>query len=106
VAVVLLAILLLAVRWSFAFVTVPLAGALAFLIAKFVPTHTQVIAACATGWLLLSGVHAIIEHGLDAGDAGILRNATGIPKLLWSLPWLAGSLAAVAVGGRMLVMGV
>ena len=106
VAVVLLAILLLAVRWSFAFVTVPLAGALAFLIAKFAPTHTQVIAAYATAWLLLlSGVRTIIEHGLDAVDAGILRSATGIPKLLWSLLWPAGSLAAVAMGGRMLVMG-
>ena len=105
-AVVLLAILLLAVRWSFAFVTVPLAGTLAFLIAEFAPAHTQVMAAYATAWLLLlSGVRTIIEHGLDAGDAGILRSATGIPKLLWSLLWLAGSLAAVAAGGSMLVMG-
>ena len=106
VALVLLAILLLAARWSFAFVTVPLAGALAFVIARFAPAHTQVIAAYATAWLLLlSGVRTIIQHGLDAVDAGTLRGATGIPKLLWSLLWLAGSLAAVAVGGRMLVMG-
>jgi len=105
VGLVLLAILLLAARWSFAFVTVPLVGALAFLIARYAPTHTQVIAAYATAWLLLlSGVRTIIQHGLDAGDAGILRSLTGIPKLLWSLLWLAGSLAAVAVGGRMLVM--
>jgi hypothetical protein len=105
VAFILLAILLLAVRWSFAFVAVPLAGALAFVIAKFAPTHGQVIAAYATAWLLLlSGVRTIIEHGLDAIDAGILRSATGIPKLLWSLLWLAGSLGAVALGGRMLVM--
>jgi len=106
VALVLLAILLLAARWSFAFVTVPLAGALAFVMARFAPTHTQVIAAYATAWLLLlSGVRTIIQHGLDAVDAGTLRGATGIPKLLWSLLWLAGSPAAVAVGGRMLVMG-
>jgi Peptidase M50B-like len=106
VALVLLAILLLAARWSFAFVTVPLAGVLAFLIARFAPVHTQVIAAYATAWLLLlSGVRRIIQHGLGAKDAGTLRSATGIPKLLWSLLWLAGSLAAVAVGGRLLVMG-
>jgi Peptidase M50B-like len=105
VALVLLAILLLAVRLSFAFVVVPLAGALAFFIAKFAPTHAQVIAAYAAAWLLLlSGLRTIIEHGLGAADAGILRSATGIPKLLWSLLWLAGSLAAVAVGGGMLVM--
>jgi hypothetical protein len=106
VALVLLAILLLAARWSFAFVTVPLAGVLAFLIAKYAPAHTQVIAAYASAWLLLlSGVRTIIQHGLDAKDAGILSGATGIPKLLWSLLWLAGSLAAVAIGGRLLVMG-
>jgi hypothetical protein len=106
VALVLLAILLLAARWSFAFVTVPLAGVLAFLIAKYAPAHTQVIAAYASAWLLLlSGVRTILQHGLDAKDAGILSGATGIPKLLWSLLWLAGSLAAVAIGGRLLVMG-
>ncbi len=106
VALVLLAILLLAVRWSFAFVTVPLAGAVAFLIAKFASADTQIIAAYATAWLLLlSGVRTVVEHGLDAGDASILRGATGIPKLLWSLLWVAGSLAAVVVGGKMLVLG-
>ena len=41
VALVLLTVMLLAVRLSFAFVTVPAAGALAFLIAKFEPMHTQ-----------------------------------------------------------------
>jgi hypothetical protein len=105
VALVLLAILLLAVRWSFAFVTVPLAGALVFLIAKVAPMHTQVIAAYSLAWLLLlSGVRTVVEHGLRAEDARILRGATGIPRLLWSLLWLGGTLAALAVGGRMLVM--
>jgi Peptidase M50B-like len=73
VALVLLAVLLLAVRWSFAFVTVPLAGVLAFLIAKFAPMHTQVIAAYGLAWLLLSVVRTVVEHGVSAGDAGILR---------------------------------
>jgi hypothetical protein len=43
--------------------------------------HAQVIAAYATAWLLLlSGVRTIIEHGLGAVDAGILRRATGIAE--------------------------
>jgi hypothetical protein len=105
VGLVLLAVLLLAVRWSFGLVTVPLAGVLAFLIARFAPMTTQVVAAYAVAWLLLlSGVRTIIEHGLDATDAGILRNRIGLPKLFWSLIWLAGSLWAVAVGGGWLVM--
>ncbi len=106
VGLVLLAVLLLATRWSFAFVAVPAAGALAFLIAKFEPVHTQVIAAYGLAWLLLlSGVRTVVEHGLGAGDARILRDATHIPRLLWSLLWLGGTLAALAIGGRMLVMG-
>jgi hypothetical protein len=105
VALVLLAVLLLAVRWSFAFVTVPAAGALAFLVAKSEPMHTQVIAAYGLAWLLLlSGVRTVVEHGLGAVDARILRDVTGIPRLLWSLLLLGGTLAALAVGGRMLVM--
>jgi hypothetical protein len=105
VALVLLAVLLLATRWSFAFVAVPAAGALAFFIAKFEPMHTQVIAAYGLAWLLLlSGVRTVVEHGLGAVDARILRDVTGIPRLLWSLLWLAGSLAALVIGGRMLVM--
>ena len=105
VALVLLAVLLLATRWSFAFVAVPAAGALAFFIAKFEPMHTQVIAAYGLAWLLLlSGVRTVVEHGLRAADARILRDVTRIPRLLWSLLWLAGSLAALVIGGRMLVM--
>lgn len=105
VALVLLAVLLLAVRLSFAFISVPVAGVLAFSIARFAPMHTQVIAAYAIAWLLLLvGVRTIIEHGLKAQDAIDLRKLTFIPKLLWSLLWLAGALAALAIGGRMLVM--
>ena len=105
VALVLLAVLLLASRWSFAFVAVPAAGALAFFIAKVEPMHTQVIAAYGLAWLLLlSGVRTVVEHGLGAADALLLRKATGIPRLLWSLLWLAGTLAALVIGGRMLVM--
>jgi peptidase M50B-like protein len=104
-ALFLLAILLIAVRWSFGFITVPLAGILAFLIAKFAPAQAQVIAAYALTWLLLSAVRSIIELGLrPGGDSDILRSATGIGRLIWSLLWLAGALAALAFGGRMLVM--
>ena len=100
VALVLLTVMLLAVRLSFAFVTVPAAGVLAFLVAKFEPMHTQVIAAYGLAWLLLSGVRTVVERGLRADDTRILRGATGIPRLLW----LGGTFAALAVAGRMLVM--
>ena len=80
-------------------------GALAFFIAKYTPVRTQVIAAYAIAWLLLlSGIRVIIDHGLRAQDAKILRDATHIPRLIWSGLWLAGALAALFIGGRMLVM--
>jgi hypothetical protein len=106
VALVLLVVLLLAVRWSFAFVTVPLALILAFFLARIAPVQMQVIAAYALAWLLLlAGVRSIIELGLrPGGDSDILRGVTFIPRLIWSLLWLAGAIAAVFLGGRMLVM--
>ena len=51
------------------------------------------------------GVRSIIEVGLKpGGDSDGLRSATGIPRLIWSLFWLAVALAALAFGGKMLVM--
>jgi hypothetical protein len=106
VALFLLLILLLAVRWSFGFITVIGAGVLVFLIAVYTPIRTQEIAAYLIAWLLLlSGVRIIIEHGLSSGDGGILKSTTYIPHLIWSLLWLAGSIAAVIVGGSLLVTG-
>lgn len=105
VALVLLAVLLLALRMSFGIITVILAGALVFFVGRYTPMRTQVIAAYAITWLLLlSGVRIIIEHGLKSDDGTKLRGLTGIPHLIWSLLWLAGSIAAVAVAGQLLVM--
>ena len=106
VALVLLIVLLLAVRWSFAFVTVPLALVLAYFLAQLAPMQIQVIAAYALAWLLLlAGVRSIIELGLRPGeDHDILRGVTSIPRLIWSLLWLAGALWALAIGGKLLVM--
>ena len=106
VTLFLLGILLLCVRRSFGWVTVILVGGLVFVIAHFAPMKTQVVAAYAIAWLLLlSGVRRIFEIGLGSGDGGDLRKLTFIPHLIWSVLWLAGALAAVAFGGRMLVMG-
>ena len=42
-------------------------------------------------------------HGADASDAHYLRDTTFLPRRLWSLLWLCGTLWALAVGGSMLV---
>lgn len=105
VALFLLGILLVALRWSFGFITVIGAGVLVFLIARYAPMQAQEIAAYLVAWLLLlSGVRIIIERGLRSGDGTDLRKLTFIPHLIWSLLWLAGSIAAVVLGGTWLVM--
>ena len=101
----LLGLLLTAVRWSFGIITVVLTGAAVFGIARYTPMHVQMVAGYAIAWLLLLiGVRQIVEHGVKAGDAAILASRTSIPRLLWSLMWLAATLAAVAAGGSMLVL--
>ncbi len=105
VALVLLAFLLAALRISFGLVTVVLVGFLASQIVRYTPVPVQVVAAYVITWLLLlSGVRRIFERGADSKDAKDLRSLTNLPRSLWSLLWLAAALAAVAVGGNLLVM--
>jgi len=101
----LLGVLLVNVRWSFGIITVVLTGAAVYGIARYTPMAVQMVAGYAIAWLLLLiGVRQIVEHGVKAGDAAILASRTSIPRLLWSLMWLAATLAAVAAGGSMLVL--
>jgi hypothetical protein len=103
--VFLLGILLLQLRWSFGFFTVPLAGGLVFIVSRYTPVSAQIVAAYAIAWLLLlSGVRGILVRGAKSGDGGDLRELTLIPRFIWFLLWLAATVAAVAIGGKWLVM--
>jgi hypothetical protein len=69
-------------------------------------TRTEIIAAYAIAWLLLlSGLRTAIDHGAGAGDAYSLNELTRLPRRLWALLWLAGTLAALLYGGSLLVLG-
>ena len=57
-----------------------------------------------TWLLLLSGVRVAVAHGADAGDAANLSRTTYIPRLIWALLWLAGTVLAVVIGGKWLVL--
>ena len=98
----LLALLLIRLqKRSFAYVTVPLAGFLIFLILKHTPQSAQILAAYVITWfLLLSGVRVVVDHGVNAGDARILSGSTSIPRLVFATLWLAGTVAAVVIGAR------
>jgi hypothetical protein len=41
-----------------------------------------------------------VQRGANAGDAGILRDSTSIPRLVWFALWLAGTVVAVVIGAR------
>jgi Peptidase M50B-like len=97
----LLALLLIRLKWSFGYVTVPLAGFLIFLVLKHTSQSAQVLAVYVITWfLLLSGVRRVLQVGANSADAGRLRDGTSIPGQVWFALWLAGTLAAVVIGAR------
>lgn len=105
VTIFLLGVLLLWVINLWGQFTVLLIGGLVFAVGHYTPISGQVIAAYAITWLLLlSGVRMAFEHGARAEDARILRDRTAIPRRIWALVWMAGTLGALAVGGRILIM--
>ena len=104
VTMLLLGLLLIKLKPSFGYFTVPLAGILIFLILKHMSQTAEIVAAYAITWfLLLSGVRIVVQRGVGAGDAGILKDHTSIPRLVWFALWLAGTLAAVAIGAHWLL---
>jgi hypothetical protein len=105
VATILLVLLLFLVRKSFGIVSVPLAIALLALFMRYTHEGFQEVVVYAMTWLLLlSGARTAMVHGADAGDAEILADITHLPRRLWSVLWIAGTLLAIVVGGKWLVL--
>jgi hypothetical protein len=104
--VLLLVLVLFLLGRSFGLFSVPLAIALLYVILRHTHAGTEVVAAYAVAWLLLlSGLRTAIGHGIRSDDAGALTSSTRLPRHLWSLLWLAGTGAALFVGGKLLVLG-
>jgi hypothetical protein len=106
VAIVLLVLLFLLVSRSFGLFTVPVAVILLVLLVRW--GHQDIeefIAYLLTWFLLLSGVGTSLRHGAGADDAKELRKRTYLPRHLWALIWIAGSLAALFFGGKLLITG-
>jgi len=99
IAIMLLVLLLFSIRKSFAIISVP-----AFVMRHAHDGLEEVIVYGMTWLLLLSGVRVAVADGAGAGDAGNLSRTTYIPSQIWALLWLAGTLLAVAVGGKWLVL--
>ena len=100
----LLIVLLCVLRKVFSYVPVIAAGLVIYLIARYGSVGADAIAAYLITWfLLVSGVRVVVDHNLGAGDAGILAGITHIGRAFWVFLWLVGSVAAVAIGGALLV---
>ncbi len=105
ISIMLLVLLLFLIRKSFAIVSVPAVIALlAFVMRHAHDGLEEVIVYGMTWLLLLSGVRVAVADGAGAGDAGNLSRTTHIPRQIWALLWLAGTLLAVVAGGKWLVM--
>jgi hypothetical protein len=105
VATILLVLLLFVVRKSFGIVSVPIAIALLAVSMRYAHEGLQEVIAYGMTWLLLlSGARNAMVHGTGAGDAHALTATTHLPRRLWSLLWIAGTLLAVVIGGKWLVL--
>jgi hypothetical protein len=110
VAVLWLALLALAClavmvrRNGFGLAAVALTGVGIYLVARYAPVGGQIAVAYGIAWfLLVSGIRVVLLHGRDAGDAIALRKLTRLPRGLWAAIWLAGTAAALVLGGQLLV---
>jgi|HubBroStandDraft_3_1064219.scaffolds.fasta_scaffold31014_2 hypothetical protein len=100
-----LALLAVAARRSgFGLAAVAVLATGLFLVVRYAPIGAEVAVAYGIAWyLLLSGVQVVLSHGRDAGDAFALRQLTRVPRGMWAALWLAGSVAALIVGARLLI---
>jgi hypothetical protein len=90
---------------SFGFVSVPAAIVVLCVLIRYGSAGLDVVMAYSVTWLLLlSGVRVAVAHGAGAGDAQNLKAVTGVPAQIWALLWVAGTLIAVAAGGKWLVL--
>jgi Peptidase M50B-like len=106
IAVILLVLLLFLIRESFGRVTVPVAIAVLALVMHYAHSGLEEFTTYGMTWLLLlSGVRVAVADGARAWDAGVLSELTRIPRRLWALLWLAGTLLAVVIGGKWLILG-
>jgi Peptidase M50B-like len=106
---VLLAVMLLAVRNFFGGIAIITCGVLLYLVVRYGTAGVETAAAYGVAWfLLISGTRMAISIAGRPGevtDAGVLADMIFVWRWVWCLVWLAGTLAALAIGGRILIRG-
>ncbi len=109
VTMLFLVLLLIRLRPSFGRFTVPLAGILIVLVLKHTSQIAEIRAAYAITWFLLLSAVRIVWYRITvtgAGDAAILKGDTSVPKVVWHVLWLCGTLTALVIGAHWMLFPV
>jgi hypothetical protein len=102
-ALVFLVLVLLQIRNLFGAVSVLASGTVLASVMHYGSAKAQLAAAHGLSWVLLVfGVGSVLWHRGNADDAGTLHELTRIPRPVWAAIWLAGTVAALWAGARML----
>ena len=106
---VLVAVMLLAVRNFFGALAIITSGVLLYLVVRYGTAGLETAAAYFVAWfLLISGTKVAfgnIGRPKKITDAGRLADKTYVWEWVWCWLWLALTIAALAVGGRILIRG-
>lgn len=103
-AFIFLAVMLVFVRNFFGGISVLLSGALLFLILYYGNAELRAVAAYGISWFLLfCGVRVVFTHGSSTTDAQTLSGLTHVPAFVWATLWFVIAVAALWVGGRLLI---
>jgi hypothetical protein len=103
---ILLMVMMFLIARSFGFISVPIAIVVLLVILHYARGRPETFIPYGLAWLmLLSGVRVAIVHGVNAEDAHSLRKSTHLPRVLWAVIWLGGTVAALLLGGKLLVYG-
>ena len=103
--ILLLVLLFFFIGRSLGMISVPVAIVLLVLVTRNAHAWLEEIVVYGLTWLLLlDGVRVAVAHGAKAGDAVILGGRTHIHPRFWSLLWIAGTVLAVIIGGKWLIL--
>jgi hypothetical protein len=103
--ILLLVLLFFFIGRSLGMISVPVAVVLLVLVTRNAHAWLEEVVIYGLTWLLLlDGVRMAVAHGAKASDAVALRGRTHIHPRFWSLLWIAGTVLAVVIGGKWLVL--
>jgi hypothetical protein len=103
--ILLLVLLFFFLARSLGMISVPVAIFLLVLITRNAHAWLEELVVYGLTWLLLlDGVRIAVAHGVNAGDAVNLHGRTHIHPRFWSLLWIAGTVLAVVIGGKWLIL--